>query len=258
MAQPIALAALHAGRMNGACRVASKYGDLSADTAFWEHVPVLVEHSDRDDFTDALSVRLLTRHHDQSDLNVKDLKIIIHNDCDPLFLHTLELSEEDFQTLKAEQGILVDFAEFSKKISDLLRRCMSSTTTSVPRFQAVLVVSASESTFKMIETTDFKQLPHISLKFQPGTDECIKAFLALRLAEANQACEQLRQQLHVCSAELHCIRQTSGQMIEHVRTLEDTHRQQQLETHNRYQQAASVERDEHVHEQATLVGKHVR
>jgi spindle assembly abnormal protein 6 len=49
------------------------------------------------------------------------------------FLHTLEVSEEDFQSLKLEQGILVDFANFPGKIISLLERCVASKVQDPPR-----------------------------------------------------------------------------------------------------------------------------
>ena len=37
------------------------------------------------------------------------LRMQLSNEEDLFFLHSLEVSEEDFQTLKVEQGILIDF-----------------------------------------------------------------------------------------------------------------------------------------------------
>jgi hypothetical protein len=59
----------------------------------------------------------------------------VSSDDDPFFLHTLEVSEEDFQGLKADQGILVDFGNFPGKIISLLERCLASQSSDMPRFQ---------------------------------------------------------------------------------------------------------------------------
>lgn len=37
--------------------------------------------------------------------------------------------------------------------------------------------------FKVVETNDFNQLPHITLAFRPGNDATVKVFLAGRLSE---------------------------------------------------------------------------
>jgi hypothetical protein len=102
------------------------------------------------------------------------LRVHISSEDDPYFLHTLEVSEEEFQSLKAEQGILVDFANFPTKLISLLEKCLSSQASDMPRFQAVLSTHTSDSTFRVIETNDFKQLPHITLMFKPGNDFAVK------------------------------------------------------------------------------------
>lgn len=174
------------------------------------------------------------------------LRIHISSEEDPFFLHSLEVSEDDFQGLKVDQGILVDFAHFPDKIISLLERCLASHAadhvSTLPRFQvrghgmalapasylsaarsarppggsmqpgtaalarvggciqprrqpraapaalqAVLSVKGADSVFKIVETNDFKQLPHITLAFRPGNDSAVKQVrprLATRCAPA--------------------------------------------------------------------------
>ena len=49
------------------------------------------------------------------------LRVQITSEEDPFFLHSLEVSEEDFQTLKVEQSLLVDFSTFPSKLIELLQ-----------------------------------------------------------------------------------------------------------------------------------------
>lgn len=65
------------------------------------------------------------------------------SDNDLFFLHSLEVSEEDFQSLKNEQGILVDFASFPGKIITLLDKCTSQQQGDATR--CVLAVSSTKS-----------------------------------------------------------------------------------------------------------------
>jgi spindle assembly abnormal protein 6 len=224
----------------------------SASTVFWDTVPVLLQRSDREDVVDVLSVRLLVGHTRHS-LNMKVLRMHIFSDSDLLVLHTLEVSEEDFQTLKAEQGILVDFANFSGKIIDLLRRCIASKDEDVPRFRAVLVMSAGESVFKMVETNDFKQLPHISLCFRPGTDMAIKSFLAFRLTEVQQECSTLQKDLAANRGELDTARRCLAEQQELAKQMEATHTKLQLETQANARDAASAALAERMREREELV-----
>jgi spindle assembly abnormal protein 6 len=62
------------------------------------------------------------------------LRIHISSESDLFFLHSLEVSEEDFQSLKNEQGILVDFASFPGKVITLLNKCINSLPTDAPRY----------------------------------------------------------------------------------------------------------------------------
>ena len=61
------------------------------------------------------------------------LSIHIFSEEDLLFLNTLEVSEEEFQVLKAEQGILVDFAHFPGKVISLLEKCVQAGLGAKPR-----------------------------------------------------------------------------------------------------------------------------
>lgn len=56
------------------------------------------------------------------------------NELDPFFFYSLEVNEDDFQSLKVEQSILVDFAMFSYKLIELLNQCSVSSRTDNPRF----------------------------------------------------------------------------------------------------------------------------
>jgi hypothetical protein len=65
----------------------------------------------------------------------------LSNEEDLFFLHSLEVSEEEFQTLKVEQGILVDFANFPGKVVGLLERCIASRAEETPKCGPGLLVS---------------------------------------------------------------------------------------------------------------------
>ena len=108
------------------------------------------------------------------------------SETDPFFFHHMEVSEEEFQSLKVEQSILVDFAQFPDKFIELLEECIASRGEESPRFLAVLRVGADadeNSSLGVVETNKFKHLSHISLAFKPGDDAAIKQYLAARLMD---------------------------------------------------------------------------
>ncbi|XP_069718303.1 spindle assembly abnormal protein 6 homolog [Phaenicophaeus curvirostris] len=113
----------------------------------------------------------------------KDLAVRLTDDTDPFFLYNLVISEEDFQSLKSQQGLLVDFSAFPQKFIDLLQQCIQEQNKDIPRFLLQLVSSSSllDHTpvyLNVVETNAFKHLTHLSLKFLPGNDAEIKKFLA--------------------------------------------------------------------------------
>ncbi|KAM6262102.1 spindle assembly abnormal protein 6 homolog isoform 1-T1 [Porphyrio hochstetteri] len=116
-------------------------------------------------------------------IHKKDLAVRLTDDTDPFFLYNLVISEEDFQSLKSQQGLLVDFSAFPQKFIDLLQQCIQEQNKDIPRFLLQLVSSASvldhtPVSLNVVETNPFKHLTHLSLKFLPGNDAEIKKFLA--------------------------------------------------------------------------------
>ena len=116
------------------------------------------------------------------------LRVQVTSETDPFFFHHMEVSEDEFQSLKVEQSILVDFAQFPDKFIELLEECIASRGEENPRFLAVLRVGADgepdqNSSLGVVETNKFKHLSHISLAFKPGDDASIKQYLAARLMD---------------------------------------------------------------------------
>uniref|UniRef100_A0A8C4P643 Spindle assembly abnormal protein 6 homolog n=1 Tax=Dromaius novaehollandiae TaxID=8790 RepID=A0A8C4P643_DRONO len=130
----------------------------------------------------------------------KDLAVRLTDDSDPFFLYNLVISEEDFQSLKSQQGLLVDFSAFPQKFIDLLQQCIQEQNKDIPRFLLQLVSSASvldhtPVSLNVVETNPFKHLTHLSLKFLPGNDAEIKKFLASCLKCLKEDKEMLEQKL---------------------------------------------------------------
>uniref|UniRef100_A0A8C3SVQ0 Spindle assembly abnormal protein 6 homolog n=1 Tax=Chelydra serpentina TaxID=8475 RepID=A0A8C3SVQ0_CHESE len=122
------------------------------------------------------------------------------DDTDPFFLYNLVISEEDFQSLKCQQGLLVDFSAFPQRFIDLLQQCIQEQNKDTPRFLLQLVSSASvldhtPAFLNVVETNPFKHLTHLSLKFLPGNDAEIKKFLAICLKCIKEEKSLLEQKL---------------------------------------------------------------
>uniref|UniRef100_A0A3P8SCU9 SAS-6 centriolar assembly protein n=1 Tax=Amphiprion percula TaxID=161767 RepID=A0A3P8SCU9_AMPPE len=120
------------------------------------------------------------------ELHVTDLLVRLTDNGDPYFLFNLTISEEDFQTLKVQQGLLIDFASFPQKFIELLNLCYSEQESDSPRFLLYLScqspVLEGSATFTVVETNAFKHLNHLSLRLAHGSDNEVKEYLAVCLS----------------------------------------------------------------------------
>uniref|UniRef100_A0A672J425 Spindle assembly abnormal protein 6 homolog n=1 Tax=Salarias fasciatus TaxID=181472 RepID=A0A672J425_SALFA len=114
----------------------------------------------------------------------QDLVLKLTDDKDPYFLFSLSVSEEDFQSLKVQQGLLVDFSAFPQKFIDLLELCSSEQCSDAPRFVLHLTCQSPEGPahFSVVETNAFKHLNHLSLRLAPGSDRDVRDHLAACLS----------------------------------------------------------------------------
>lgn len=191
-----------------AASASSTAAGLGGETAvlFERGVPVTLRLAERDGRVEGLTVRIGIAADPQS--NQKALKVHLTSEDDAFFLHSLEVSEEDFQGLKAEQGILVDFATFPSKVVELLERCIHHGGEESPKFLAILSGHShvdgarmpGESVLSIVEMNQFKQLNHIALRFRPGNDAAIKRHLATRLNETKARAARLAEQLRASEA----------------------------------------------------------
>lgn len=135
----------------------------------------------------------------------RELYIRLTTPDDLLFLQTLALSEDDFQALKHQQGLLVDYGAFPQKFIDLLELCIKDQTSTSPRFILHLTtggMSSSHGLLEVVETNPFKHLVHLSLKFVPGNDEAVKRYLASCLKVVKEEKEQTQRQLNESEKDL--------------------------------------------------------
>lgn len=137
-----------------------------------------------------------------------ELIIKLTDELDPFFLYSLYMSEEDYQTLKIQQGLLVDFSAFGQRFIDLLCACEKDEKSENPKFQLQfyskepLSFDHGHASLNVIEINPFKHLCHLSLNFMPGNDSDVKKYLATclqttrdDLTKMNRLYEETRQSL---------------------------------------------------------------
>ncbi|KAF4517778.1 hypothetical protein B566_EDAN002983 [Ephemera danica] len=130
------------------------------------------------------------------------LNLQLTDDEDPYFLFSLLVTEEDFKSLKLEQGLLVDFDHFPSQLVRLLEECIPDRERFSSRFTLILNEDAGEhslprkhTSLQFVETNEFKHLCHLSLRILPGSDTEIKKHMSQKIS-------QLKEELHSTSNRL--------------------------------------------------------
>ena len=122
------------------------------------------------------------------------------------FLYQSCLGEDDFQILKKEQGLLVDFSAFPQSVIALLQRCYTEETKKKPNFFLQFEVdrrplldsstcSEEAGVLDVIEVNPFKLLSHLSLKLVPRNNNDIIGHLVSCVQESLEKQEKLKEKL---------------------------------------------------------------
>lgn len=169
------------------------------DELFSKRLPVTIKYqSDREDRKSRIQITV-EMHTVTNPVTRKELVVRLTDEKDLFFLYTLKLTEEDFQSLKVQQGLLVDFGAFPQQFIGLLSVCLQEEMKDVPKFIIHLVTNGnsdcSTASLNVIETNPFKHLTHLSLKFLPGLDADVKEYLADCLKNLKDQNETLLQRL---------------------------------------------------------------
>ncbi|CAG0903410.1 unnamed protein product [Darwinula stevensoni] len=202
-----------------------------------------------------------------SAVNSKELEVLITADEEPCLFLNLKIQEDDFQALKSQQGLLVDFQTFPQRFLDLLDLCSRDGENEHPRF--LLHLSnverggqgpARQYLLEVVESNPFKHLCHLALKLNQGTDSQVKNFLAATLLRLKTEKEQL--QLRLRGTEDSLAKQLEGLQIELDRRTQevDSARRELKETTamftSRLEKDLYAERDKASQTQSTCIAKY--
>ncbi|XP_076578752.1 spindle assembly abnormal protein 6 homolog [Chaetodon auriga] len=195
-----------------------------------------------------------------SPVHRRDLLVKLTDDFDPFFLFNLSISEEDFQSLKVQQGLLIDFTAFPQKFIDLLNLCYSEQESNNPRFLLHLScqspVLEGPGNFSVVETNVFKHLNHLSLRLAHGSDKEIKDYLAVCLSTLKaekQALESKSKKTEDdLSRQLNYAQQTLSEKTKELDKLRSEWTSQASCLSSRYSQELQSEREKAVELQSRL------
>ncbi|GAB1598323.1 spindle assembly abnormal protein 6 homolog [Argonauta hians] len=178
-----------------------------AEDMFAKKLAVTMRCSDRDERKVYLHFKI-EMNYVTDPIHKKELVIRLTDEKDLFFLYSLHLGEEDFQCLKSQQGLLVDFGSFPQKVVELLNLCLLEEDKEVPKFILQLLNQGGVNQVRpiavlnIVETNPFKHLTHLSLKFLPGQDSDVKKYLADCLKQLKETNDILHQRLAHTTTEL--------------------------------------------------------
>ncbi|XP_013408706.2 spindle assembly abnormal protein 6 homolog [Lingula anatina] len=98
-------------------------GSSAVEKLFSRPLPVTAKFAEREERKQTVLITL-EMHSITSPIHTKELVVRLTDETDLFFLYTLRLNEEDFQSLKVQQGLLVDFSAFPQRFVDLLELCL--------------------------------------------------------------------------------------------------------------------------------------
>ncbi|XP_040895983.1 spindle assembly abnormal protein 6 homolog [Toxotes jaculatrix] len=195
-----------------------------------------------------------------SPVHRRDLLVRLTDDLDPYFLFNLSISEEDFQSLKVQQGLLIDFASFPQKFIDLLNLCYSEQESDNPRFLLHLSCPSpaleGPANFSVVETNAFKHLNHLSLRLAQGSDKEVKDYLAVCLSSLKAEKQTLEMKLKKTeddlSRQLSYAQQTLSEKTKELDKLRSEWTSQSSSLSSRHCQELQVEREKALELQSKL------
>lgn len=177
--------------------------------------------------------------------------VLLADDDDSCFLYSLFITEDDFKTLKAQQGLLVDFDNFATQLICLLEQCHIPGTNllkSSPKFLLLLAEESGDWNFKLVETNNFKHLCHLSLNISPASDSDLKTHMAMKIKQLKENIIQQNRDAIALETRLNDLTSKLEVKTNEMENLE----QQFLTEKNQIQinssQQISIEKDRYVYE----------
>ena len=158
------------------------------------------------------------------------LIIQVTNPNDPLFLYSLDLSEIEYQQLKTEQSLLVDFQNFPDFITKMFFFCKNDKD---DIYTCVLTLggigennfsSGGAGVLSVEEKTQYRKLNHLILKLQAANDITLKKYLSDVSKEYKEKFENLSQKYADLNQNYELMQKENGNLKENLQKIEYEHK----------------------------------
>ena len=158
------------------------------------------------------------------------LIIQVTNPNDPLFLYSLDLSEIEYQQLKTEQSLLVDFQNFPDFITKMFYFCKNDKD---DIYSCVLTLggigennfsSGGNGILTVEEKTQYRKLKHLILKLQAANDLSLKKYLSDVSKEYKEKFENLSLKYSDLNQNYEMIQKENLNLKENLQKIEYEHK----------------------------------
>ena len=158
------------------------------------------------------------------------LIIQVTNPNDPLFLYSLDLSEIEYQQLKTEQSLLVDFQNFPDFITKMFYFCKNDKD---DIYSCVLTLggigennfsSSGNGILTVEEKTQYRKLNHLILKLQAANDLSLKKYLSDVSKEYKEKFENLSLKYSDLNQNYEMIQKENLNLKENLQKIEYEHK----------------------------------
>ena len=186
---------------------------------------MLIKKSESNSSFEIMKISLIKLFEKQSRLIIQ-----VTNPNDPLFLYSLELSELEYQQLKNEQSLLVDFQNFPDFIVQMIDCCKKDNN---DKFTCVFNTGGQgENNFgsnnlgilSVEEKTQYRKLSHIVLKLKAANDTTLKKYLSDLSKEYKDKYESLFQNYNDLNQKFDMFQKDYAILKEYMLKMENQHK----------------------------------
>ena len=186
---------------------------------------MLIKKSESNSSFEIMKISLIKLFEKQSRLIIQ-----VTNPNDPLFLYSLELSELEYQQLKNEQSLLVDFQNFPDFIVQMIDCCKKYNN---DKFTCVFNTGGQgENNFgsnnlgilSVEEKTQYRKLSHIVLKLKAANDTTLKKYLSDLSKEYKDKYESLFQNYNDLNQKFDMFQKDYAILKENMLKMENQHK----------------------------------
>ncbi|GAB6028756.1 Spindle assembly abnormal protein 6 [Chamberlinius hualienensis] len=233
----------------------------TAEDIFSKQLQILVKGINCEERNAKLSISAQTQVMSSS-LFRKEFVVRLTDETDPIFYYYLRLNDEDYQSLRTQQGLLVDFTSFPQKFVELLDLCSREESKESPRFVLQMQLSNGSSLLNIVEINPFKHLVHLALKLVPGSDADVKRYLADTVKNLKQENKNLNSSLKSTESELGRFRREFNETLmsnaNEIERLKYELKDQGTLYHEKYSQQLTKEKERVIQIQSELQDKYER